>query len=429
MNDNKVNQLIGHLFRHEAGKMAAVLTRLLGFHALDLAEDIVQDTLLKAMSAWKIKGIPENPSAWLYTVAKRKAIDAIRKHRLQAQHAESIHEALRSEWTLSPTLDSSFLQDEIEDSQLRMMFACCHPVIPYESQIALTLKTLCGLSIQEIANCFLTSPDVIAKRLYRAREKIREERISLEAPPPSTITGRLEAVLHTLYLLFNEGYNSSHPDQLIRHDLCEEAIRLCILLTRNAFTDTPDTRALLALLCFQASREDARIKPDGSIVLLKDQDRTKWNASLIERAKFYLERSADGDHVSVYHIEAAIAGCHARASTFDETDWGMIAELYTILAVIKPGPIVSMNLAIAMGYSQSPKAGLDALMLIKGLDDHYLYHAAMGDFHARIGNELDAQRCYDQAARLTASRAERNLLALKQSGLNIATTVHQQRLP
>lgn len=417
MLDNQVNQLIGHLFRHEAGKMAAVLTRLLGFQSIDLAEDIVQDTLLKAMSAWKIKGIPEKPAAWLYTVAKRKAIDTIRKHRLQAQHYEAIHEALRSEWTLSPTLNSLFLQDEIEDSQLRMMFACCHPAIPYESQIALTLKTLCGLSIQEIANSFLTTQEVITKRLYRAREKIREERISLEAPLPAAMAGRLDAVLHTLYLLFNEGYNSSHPEQLIRHDLCEEAIRLCILLTRNPVTDVAETRALLALLCFQASREDARVRGDGSIVLLKDQNRSLWNVALIERGKYFLERSADEGGVSVYHIEAAIAGCHARAATFEQTDWNLICELYAILAEMKPGPIVSLNLAIAKGYSESPTAGLDALRMIRGLEEHYLYHAAMGDFHARNGSEAEAQRCYDRAASLTASLAEKNLLAIKQSEL------------
>jgi RNA polymerase sigma factor (sigma-70 family) len=415
MLDNQVNQLIGHLFRHEAGKMAAVLTRLLGFQSLDLAEDIVQDTLLKAMSTWKIKGIPENPSAWMYTVAKRKAIDAIRKHKLQAQHNESIHEALRSEWTMSPTLNSLFLQNEIEDSQLRMMFACCHPSIPYESQIALTLKTLCGLSIQEIANSFLTTHEVIAKRLYRAREKIRDERISLEAPVPAAMSGRLEAVLHSLYLLFNEGYNSSHPDQLIRQDLCGEAIRLCILLTRNIVTDVAATRALLALLCFQGAREDARIGKDGAIVLLKDQDRSKWNTALIERGKYFLERSVDDEHVSVYHIEAAIAGCHARAQTFEQTDWKLISDLYGILVEMKPSPIVSLNLAIAVGYSQTPTAGLDALRKIRGLEDYYLYHAAMGDFHARNGNGYEAQRCYDRAAELTPSHAEKNLLAMKQT--------------
>lgn len=418
MPDNQVNQLVGHLFRYEAGRMAAVLTRMLGFQSLDLAEDIVQDTLMKALSAWKIKGIPDNPSAWLYTVAKRQAIDTIRKHRLQAQHHESILHELRSEWTLTPALNNLFGENEIEDSQLRMMFACCHPAIPYESQIALTLKTLCGLSIQEIANSFITSTEVINKRLYRAREKIRDERISLDAPAPAAMPGRLDAVLQTIYLLFNEGYNSSHPDELIRHDLCEEPIRLCILLTRNPVTDVSETRALLALLCFQASREDARTGIDGKIILLKDQDRSKWNMALIEQGKSFLERSSDGDAISAYHIEAAIAGCHARASAFENTDWKMITGLYSILSQIKPGPIVSMNLAIAMGYSRSPTVGLDALRSITGLEDYYLYHAAMGDFYARLGNHAQAQQCFRTAAELTASQPEKDLLAMKQAALH-----------
>ena len=193
--EQQVHELVGHLFRHEAGKMASVLTRLLGFGALELAEDIVQDTLLKAMSVWKIKGIPENPSAWLYTVAKRKAIDTLRQHHLHSQHHSEISDALKSEWTLAPTVNQLFLDNEIEDSQLRMMFACCHPSIPYEAQLALTLKTLCGLSIAEIANSFLTGEDTISKRLYRAREKIREEKISLEAPIPAKLPGRLAEAL------------------------------------------------------------------------------------------------------------------------------------------------------------------------------------------------------------------------------------------
>ena len=189
MLEQQVNQLVGHLFRHEAGKMAAVLTRLLGFNSLDLAEDIVQDTLLQAMSAWKYKGIPENPSAWLYTVAKRKAIDTIRQQRIQAHHHSQISIAIKSEWTLTPTVNNLFLKNEIEDSQLRMIFACCHPSIPYESQLALTLKTLCGLSISEIAHSFLANEETITKRLFRAREKIREENITLEAPVPCQSTG------------------------------------------------------------------------------------------------------------------------------------------------------------------------------------------------------------------------------------------------
>jgi RNA polymerase sigma factor (sigma-70 family) len=413
MLDQQVNNLIGHLFRHEAGKMAAVLTRLLGFNSLDLAEDIVQDTLLQAMSTWKFKGMPENPAAWLYTVAKRKAIDAIRQQKIHEQHHSEIGLALKSEWTLSPTVNQLFLSNEIEDSQLRMIFACCHPSIPYESQLALTLKTLCGLSIAEIANSFLTNTETITKRLYRAREKIREEKITLEAPVPANLPGRLDAVLHSLYLLFNEGYNSSHPDELIRHDLCAEAIRLCLLLVNNTITTVPKAKALLALMCFQASRAEARIHTDGSIILLKDQDRSLWSQPLIEKGKYYLENAAEGDTFTEYHIEAAIAGCHARAKSFNETDWGQIHQLYSILSAIRPSPIVELNKAIAIGYADSPVAGLAALQDIQDLQHHYLYHSAIGDFHAQLGNTEQARRSYDIALGLTASNAEKKLLQLK----------------
>lgn len=413
MLEQDVHQLVGHLFRHEAGKMAAVLTRLLGFNALDLAEDIVQDTLLQAMSVWKFKGIPENPSAWLYTVAKRKAIDVIRKQKIHEQHHSEISLALKSEWTLSPTVNQLFLDNEIEDSQLRMIFACCHPSIPYDSQIALTLKTLCGLSIAEIANSFLTSDDTINKRLYRAREKIREENITLETPIPAMLPGRLDAVLHSLYLLFNEGYNSSHPDQLIRHDLCSEAMRLCLLVVNNRLIDAPKAKALLALMCFQASRAEARMHEDGSIVLLKDQDRSLWSQPLIEKGKYYLEHAAEGNEFSEYHLEAAIAGCHARASSFKETDWHQIVELYSILAEVKPGPIVELNRAIATGFARSPAAGLQALQNIHQLQHHYLYHSAMGDFYADVGDNKQACECYEKALILTTSNAEKKLLQKK----------------
>jgi RNA polymerase sigma factor (sigma-70 family) len=413
MLEQQVNQLIGHLFRHEAGKMAAVLTRLLGFQSLDLAEDIVQDTLLKAMTTWKFKGIPENPSAWLYTVAKRKAIDAIRTHHIHEQHHSEIASALRSEWTLSPTVSSFFLDSEIEDSQLRMIFACCHPSVPYESQIALTLKTLCGLSVAEIANSFITNEETIVKRLYRAREKIREEKISLEAPVPAAMPGRMDAVLHTLYLLFSEGYNSSHPDRLIRHELCEEAMRLCHLIVNNPLTTTARAKALLGLMCFQASREEARLSEDGTVILLQDQDRTKWSQPLIELGKLYLEQSAEGQEFSEYHIEAAIAGCHSASASFRETKWNNIIELYTFLLRVKPGPIVELNRAIAIGYGHSPLAGLNALREIKGLEGHYLYYAAIGDFYSELGEEENARISYDKAAKLTSSNTEKKLLQTK----------------
>ena len=330
-----------------------------------------------------------------------------------------ISQALKSEWTLSPTVNSFFLDNEIEDSQLRMIFACCHPSIPYESQIALTLKTLCGLTTDEIANSFLAAEETIVKRIYRAREKIKEEKISLEAPIPATMPGRLDAVLHTLYLLFNEGYNSSHPDHLIRHDLCEEAMRLCMLLINNSITNTPKAQALLALMCFQASREEARLGDDGDIILLKDQDRSRWSQPLIEKGKYYLEHSAKGNVFSEYHIEAAIAGCHAKAPVFEKTNWKEMQQLYGILSQIKPGPVVELNRAIAIGYGTSPAAGLKALAEISELQHHYLYHAAKGDFLTELGDIEQARSSYDQALNLTTSKTEKTLLHKKLISLTI----------
>lgn len=414
MLDQQVNNLVAHLFRHEAGKMAAVLTRLFGFQCLEKAEDIVQETLLQAMSTWPLKGVPENPSAWLYTVAKRKAIDTIRQRKLHDHHHSRISWALKSEWVLIPTLNNIFLENEIEDSQLRMIFACCHPSIPYESRIALTLKTLCGLSISEIARCFLTNDETITKRLYRAREKIRSENISLEGPAPADLPERLDAVLHSLYLLFNEGYNSSNPDNLIRQDLCEEAIRLCLMLAKHPITNRPKTNALLALMCFQASRFQARTAPDGSIILLQNQDRSRWFQPLVEKGKYYLEVAAEGGDFTEYHIEAAIAGCHMRASSFANTDWHEIVKLYDILMESKPDDaIVQLNRAIATGYAVSAEAGLCELQKITGLEHHYLYHSALGDFFSQSGDIVRARDSYRRAMQLTNSTAEKNLLLTK----------------
>lgn len=418
MQEQEIHELAGRLFRHESGKMAAVLTRLLGMNSMELADDLVQDTILQAMSVWRYKGIPENPSAWLYTVAKRKAIDTLRKQKVRIEHHSALAKSLSSEWTLSSTVHQMFSEHEIEDSQLRMIFACCHPSIPYDAQLALTLKTLCGLSIHEIAKSFLTNEETISKRIYRAREKIREEKISLDAPPPSHLPERMDAVLHSLYLLFNEGYNSSHAEHLIRHDLCEEAIRLCILLTQNALTNFPNTQALLSLMCFQASRSEARVHEEDGIILLKDQDRSKWIRPLIEKGKYYLEKAADGEHLSEYHLEAAIAACHANATSFEETDWNIIIKLYDALSTIRPSDIVEMNRAVAKGYGQSPEEGLKALKEIENLNDHYLYHAAMGDFYSVLNDHGNAIRSYTNALALTSSPLEKNLLDRKISLLN-----------
>ena len=412
MPEKDVDKLVGHLFRNEAGKMAAVLTRLLGLQHYEQADDIVQDTLLKALSVWKIKEIPDNPSAWLHTVAKRKAIDVLREHKLHHGIHTEIAQAMKSEWTFVPAVNQFFLDNEIEDSQLRMMFACCHPSIPYDSQLALMLKTLCGLSVSEIANNLLTNEETITKRLYRAREKIREGNIELEAPVALDLLPRLDAVLHAIYLLFNEGYNSSDVNHLIRDELCEDAIRLCLLLTRNTLTNLPVTNALLSLMCFQASRSETRLDAEGNIILLQKQDRSRWNHKLIERGKYYLEKASDGDEFSEYHIEAAIAGVHANAPSFDDTDWRSIYELYDALCQLRPGPITELNRAIALGYAKSPKEGLDALMNLRGLEQNFIYHAVVGDFLKLTGDMKNAKLCYEHATTLTQSKA--NIALLKE---------------
>ncbi|MBN8578897.1 MAG: sigma-70 family RNA polymerase sigma factor [Cytophagales bacterium] len=412
MPEESVNKLVSHLFRHEAGKMAAVLTRLVGLRELQVAEDLVQDTLLQALNTWKIKGIPENPAAWLYTVAKRKAIDHIRQRTTHTQIETELAKAFRSEWTLAPAVNRLF-EHELEDSQLRMMFACCHPSIPYESQMALILKTLCGLSVSEIAHSFLTQQETITKRLYRAREKIRAEGIELEQISPVTITNRQNTVLHTLYLLFSEGYNSTHPDKLIRHDLCEEAMRLCLLLTRNPLTNNSETNALLALMCYQASRAASRIDDAGHIVLLQNQNRTEWNQALIQKGNTYLDIAATSENLSEYHLEAAIAGTHARAASFEATRWDYILNLYELLSEIKADPFVKLNKAIALGHAKSTAEGLTYLLTIKELAGNSIYQAALGDFYTKLNNPKAARLHYQKAISLTQSASELHLLNMK----------------
>lgn len=406
-----VNKLVDHLFRHESGKMVAVLTKMLGIENLDVAQDIVQDTLLKAMRLWTFNGVPDNPPAWLYTVAKNKAIDFLRSRK--AKGTVSLEKLGH---TVSEAGADPFAESEIQDSLLRMIFACCHPSIPEESQIAISLKALCGLSVAEISKAFITSEETIAKRIYRAREKIRQEKIVLEVPASDVLQLRMEVVLRVLYLMFNEGYNSSHQDDLIRKDLCAEAMRLTHLLTQNASTDFPASNALLSLMCFQSSRLLSRIGSDGNIITLKYQDRSKWNASLIQKGRDYLDRGAEGTSFTVYHLEAAIAGLHSSAPSFAETDWLSIFDLYNILYSINPSPVIALNKAIASSYAISNESALELLREIKGLEKHHLYHAALGEVYHGLGQMQKAQQHFELAINLTESKAERQLLARKIDG-------------
>lgn len=403
--------MIDHLFRLESGKMISVLTKLLGLQNLEVAQDIAQDTLLQALYTWSYKGLPDNPTAWLYRVAKNKAVDHLRREKrfqgIRSQHAY----LLQSENPLS-AVPRFFMQGEIEDSQLRMMFACCHPSIPVDSQIALALKTLCGLSVNEIARAFLKDEETIAKRIYRAKEKIRLENIELELPSPRHLSKRLDAVLHCLYLLFNEGYNSSHPDQLIREDLCEEALRLAYLLTQTSITNLPRSNALVALFCFQASRLQARLDEGGNIILLKHQDRSKWDKPLIQKGFYFLEQATQNE-TSAYHLEAAIAYLHAVAPSFEATDWKAIYYLYQILATERPTAFISLNKAIAASYAVGKETALEELQQIKGLEKYYLYHTAIGEIYFELHRKNEARHYYQKALTLTRSLVEQQLLQEK----------------
>jgi RNA polymerase sigma factor (sigma-70 family) len=405
-----IQKTVGHLFRHEAGKMAAVLTRMLGPQFLDEVDDIVQDTLLRAMETWKIKGLPDNPTAWLHKVARNRAIDLIRakKREQKILQDESLkeNEAIES----SPDLGD---EREIEDSVLRMMFACCHSAIPMESQVPFILKTLGGLSVSEIAKAFLTSEETIAKRIYRAKEKIREEKIEIVPPSVFEFPSRLNSILKVLYLLFNEGYYSASPKHTIREDLCEEAMRLTFLLRKNKYTNQPPVNALLALMCFQASRFQARTDDQQSIVLLEHQDRSKWNPDLINLGKGFLEEAASGDWLTEYHVEAAIASVHALARTFQETNWKELASLYETLEQVKPGVFVSFNKAISIGYSVSPQAGIEALSNLPGFESSQYYYVALGNFYLLMEKKQLAADMFAKARLLTKSQAEAKLIDQK----------------
>ncbi|CCH52044.1 putative protein R00370 [Fibrisoma limi BUZ 3] len=406
------NQLVAHLFRHEAGRMASVLTCMLGFDRLELAEDIVQDAMVQALHSWPFQGIPDNPRAWLYRVAKNKALDVVRRENLFRKISTELVYDQPPE-SVEAMVDQYFFEDDINDSQLRMLFACCDPSIAIESQVAMCLKILCGLSVREIAGAFLTSPDTIEKRLYRAREKIRTEGIRLEVPSGSQLPSRLNAVLKSLYLLFNEGYNSLHPDQLIRRDLCEEAMRLCLLLTQNPRTALPAVQALLALMCFQAARFDARTSETGAIVLLADQDRSRWNRDLIQKGHEYLNHSAEGDNLSEYHLEAGIAMLHCIAPSYETTDWPTVLHYYDLLLQHKPSPVVALHRAVAQANVEGPLNAILTVSKLSGLDTNHYYHAILGDLYERNSQPSIARQHYQRAQQLTSSAAEKELLTRK----------------
>jgi RNA polymerase sigma factor (sigma-70 family) len=413
-----VKQLTDHLFRNESKRMVSVLTKIFGTENLQTAEDVVQDTLLQAMQIWKLKGIPDNPSAWLFRVAKNKAIDIIRrnKHSVQFDFSDNEKILLTSEYTIAATMDNFWKEEIIKDDLLRMMFACSHPGISKENQITLMLKTLCGFSTEEIAKTFLTTPETISKRLYRTKEFFRQHKIKLVIPSVDEIKKRTDAVLNTIYLLFNEGYNSTSSEDLIRKDVIEEAMTLCRLLTENDHTQQPEVYALMALMCFHSSRSDSRLTTEGEIILLPMQDRSKWVSSLIEKGNDYMNKAAFGNTVSTYHIEAAIAYEHCTAGSFAETNWKRILDYYEWLCKIAPSPINELNKVVAVMELYGAAIALEELESIKEkkkLESYYLYHSLLGEIYSRLDNLLAAKVHFQAAIKLTHSETERKMLSNK----------------
>jgi RNA polymerase sigma factor (sigma-70 family) len=397
--------------------MVAILTRLFGIHNLELAEDIFQDTLHQALKDWSLGPIPDNPSGWLMVVAKRKAINAVRRERLHRSFARDMDALLKSEWTTAYTMDHIFLEDEIKDSQLRMIFTCCHPALPMEGQLALTLKTLCGFNIAGIAAAMLTTESNINKRLYRVKEKIRNEEISFTVPAGHQLLPRLDAVLLVIYLLFNEGYNSSGDQAVIRQDLCLEAMRLAMLLTEKPVTNGYHrVYALLALLCFHSARLEARMDTNNSLIVLEEQDRSRWNRELISQGLQFLAQSTGGDQLTAYHLEAAIAAEHCLAPDFASTNWTRIHDYYLELEKLKPSSVIRLNLAIVTGKKDGPLAALRLLHHLeqnRALDNYYLLDASLGEFYQQVGQKEEALRYFRRARELTRSTAIREVLEKK----------------
>lgn len=410
----EISRLAEHLFRHESGKLISVLTGIFGSEHLQLAEDVVQESLIRALKTWPYYGVPQNPAAWITQTAKHLALDLIRREKRFREKQPEIIVAFEPRTpddagTATPTLDT-----ELADERLRLVFTCCHPVLPPEAQIALALKTLCGFSPVEIAKAFLTSEAAVAKRLTRARQKIQEQRIPFEIPAGDELSARLDGVLMTLYLLFNEGYKASSGDRLVRQEMCVEAIRLTSLLAGHPAGDVPRTHALLALMLLNEARAPARVDPQGNILRLKEQDRTQWDRAMIAIGLHHLARSAGGLEITEYHLQAGIAACHSTAADDTSTDWARILALYDQLAQMDHSPIIALNRAVALGKVQGPRAGLAALDAVRhepALQQYHLLYAVQAEFESQLGNFEEAAKQLRKALRLAEVKSEQSFLS------------------
>jgi len=401
-----------HLFRRESGRLVAALTRIFGVHNLALAEDVVQDAFCRALEVWKIRGIPDSPAAWLMAVAKNRALDIVRKERTARTFAPELTRVLESEWTLGPAVEEAFTGSTIRDEQLRMMFSCCHPRLSEDVQVALVLNILCGFGASEVASAFLTSRAAMEKRITRGKKVLAASKRLFDLSN-AEFGARLSAVRRALYLLFNEGYHGASAEAAVRGDLCSEAIRLTMLLLEFQQAATPETKALAALMYLHAAKLPARLDPAGDLHPLLEQERSRWDAELVQQGLALLDDSAAGPIVSAYHVEAAIAAMHATASSVDATNWDAIVSLYDRLMGIAPSPIVALNRAIAIGQRDGPARGLESLHAIADLErlrSYPFYPAALGELELRRGHLTAARRHFSTAATLARNDVERRFL-------------------
>jgi RNA polymerase sigma factor (sigma-70 family) len=407
------SRVAADLFRHEGARILATLVAHLGSRNLQLAEDVVQEALARALQTWPYRGIPDNPGAWLTQTAKHLALDALRRERRWREKEPGIateHER----WLAAPDSAAMHQTGELADDTLRMLFVCAHPQLSVEMQLALALRTVCGLSAGEIAAAFLSSEAAIAKRLVRARQRVAELELPFAVPAGPELAARLDGVLHALYLLFNEGHSASDGERLVRAELCHEAIRLGELIVAHPATAQPRARALLALMCLSAARLPARVDAAGRPLRLHEQDRAHWDAALLRRGLDHLTLSALGESVSAYHLEAGIAACHAIATDAAKTDWPRILGLYDQLLEMKPSPVVAMNRAVAVARVQGAAAGLRALADASrhpGLEATALFHQVRGALCAEAGDTAAALLCLRRAEGLARLPVERAFIA------------------
>jgi RNA polymerase sigma factor (sigma-70 family) len=397
-------ELIPHLFRTESRKITAVLCKLFGIEHIEMAEDIASETFLSALETWTFKGIPENPTAWLYSVAKNKARNYINRHTV---FTKKIAGDIKHSSPGMEEIEIDLSDKNITDSQLQMLFAVCHPSISTEAQIGLSLRILCGFGIEEIANAFLTNKETINKRLFRAREKLRLEKVQIEFPGEAEINNRLATVLTTLYLLFSEGYYSESQDTVLREDLCQEAMRLTYLLIENEQTNQPPVNALLSLMCFHSSRFEARKNANGEIVLYQDQDETRWNYELIAKGVYFLHQASRGNKISKYHLEATIAYWHT-IKTDSKEKWENILQTYNQLLQIEYSPIAALNRTFALSKANGKEEAIMEAQKLN-LPGNHFYFTLLGELYTDIDN-VKAKQNFQKAYSLAKTGTDKETI-------------------